>query len=300
MSAIAPARAVRALLPLAALALGACATATSGSSYAMQKAPYYHGRLPAPDAKIAVLPVGTPPVHSFGGGTQAPPPALRALLDSLDGRLGVMVAGPRLAPTVLYEGMPRARFGCAPELSGETARMGKSLFSPGCADVDEKTDSRENQLDVRSGTRDWRARVAAALAEQGADYALLVQVVVSDQWVVQRGFSMSKEVRLGTGYTVGVPWLSSLETPVTVVQLAAVLVDAQGKVVRSGVEGMLALQGGGAMSLLGVQKAVAEKDLDRLRVGARRDDLPGRPLVWAAALDALVRQVTGRVAGTAE
>ena len=279
------------LLPsLALLALGACASSTSTRAYQMDKAPYYRGDVAPAGARLAVLPVSAPAIRTFRGDTSAPP-QLRALLDTIDNRLATLVAGPRLATTALIEGAPRVRFGCdAPD--EPTTRFRSALYSPGCNEVDETT-GRHNQLDVTSGTKAWRDRVAGVLDSAGADHLLIVSVEMSDQWPVQKGWSIAKEVRLGTGHSVGIPWLSSLEVPVSVVQLTGMLVDRTGKVRRSGAEGLLAVKTSSAASLMGIQKAVSDEDIARLRVGQRRTELPGAPLVWESALETLVAQLAG-------
>ena len=282
-----------ALLPLTLLALGARASATSSRTYQMDRAHYYRGDVPAAP-RLVVLPVATPALRTFRGDTSAPP-QLRALLDTIDAHLGAIVRAPRLAPAThaaLLDGAPRVRFGCAAE-DEPTTRFGGALYSPGCLEVDEETVGRHNQLDVTSGTRAWRERVAAALDSADADHLLIVALEMSDQWPVQKGWSMAKEVRLGTGHSVSIPWLSSLEVPVSVVQLTGLLVDRTGKVVRSGAEGLLAVRTSSAASLMGIQKAVSDDDIARLRVGERRADLPGAPLVWESALETLVAQVAG-------
>ena len=101
--------------------------------------------------------------------------------------------------------------------------------------------------------------------------------------------------RLGRDYTVGVPWLTSLEHPVAVVQLTGVLVGRDGRAIRIGAEGMLAKRSHILVSALGAQSLVSDEDLERLRT-LRRHDLPNQPLVWQVALRNLVSQLTGQVA----
>ena len=279
------------ILALPLLALGACASATTTRVYQMDRAPYYRGDVPASGARLAIAPVAAPAVRTWRGEATTSP-QLRALLDTIDARLSTLVAGSRVADVALLEGAPRVRFGCdAPD--EPTTSVHGGLYSPGCNEVDDETTGRHNQLDVTTGTKAWRERVAAILDSAGADHLLIVSVEMSDQWPVQKGWSMAKEVRLGTGYAVGIPWLSSLSNPVSVVQLTGLVVDRTGRVRRSGAEGMLAVQTGSAASLMGIQKAVSDEDLARLRVGQRRSELPGAPLVWEAALETLVAQVAG-------
>ena len=45
---------------------------------------------------------------------------------------------------------------------------------------------------------------------------------------------------LGTGFTKSLPWLTSLETPVAVLQLTGALVGRDGKAIRIGSEGFYA------------------------------------------------------------
>jgi hypothetical protein len=105
--------------------------------------------------------------------------------------------------------------------------------------------------------------------------------------------SLGKEIRLGSDYTVGVPWLTSLERPIAVVQLTGAVIGRDGRAIRIGAEGMLAKRSNIALSAIGAQMLVTDDDIERLRT-LRRDDLPGQPLVWQVALKQLVSQLTGR------
>ncbi len=104
-------------------------------------------------------------------------------------------------------------------------------------------------------------------------------------------------MRLGDGYDVPVPWLTSLDQPVSVLQLTGALVGRDGPAVRIGAKGLVVRRTHLLVSSMGAQALIRDEDVESLRT-RRRDDLPGRPLVWQAALRSLVAELTddGRLA----
>jgi hypothetical protein len=126
----------------------------------------------------------------------------------------------------------------------------------------------------------------------GVQRVLVVTVEVSDFLPRQRGMLGQKIIELGTGNVASLPWLTSLETPVSVVQLTGALVDRDGRALRIGAEGLLPKRTRLLVSAVGGQELVGDDDITRLRT-MRRDDLPGKPLAWRVALEALVSQLTG-------
>jgi hypothetical protein len=61
----------------------------------------------------------------------------------------------------------------------------------------------------------------------------------------------------------------------------------------TGAEGLFARSTGILVSSLGTQAVLTDEDVDRVRT-LRRDELPGRPLLWQAAIRNLVAELTGR------
>ncbi|HSM60010.1 MAG TPA: hypothetical protein VK849_04395, partial [Longimicrobiales bacterium] len=59
-----------------------------------------------------------------------------------------------------------------------------------------------------------------------------------------------------------------------------------------GAEGLLARRTDLKLSAIGAQELVTDEDVERL-LTERRDDLPGAPLVWQAALRNLVAGLLG-------
>ena len=116
---------------------------------------------------------------------------------------------------------------------------------------------------------------------------------MSDYYIRQHGLAGRKEVELGTGYTIDVPWLTGLNTPVNVLQLTGAVMNADGTALRIGTEGMLARRTGMMVGAFASQRVITDDVVDQLR-SARRNNLPGQPLVWQVALRNLVAALTGR------
>jgi hypothetical protein len=148
-------------------------------------------------------------------------------------------------------------------------------------------------LALRRPSAEWIRGVQPIMDSAGATHALLVTLEVGQYWLSQRGILGRKRVELGTGHLAAVPWLTSLETPVTVLQLTGVVVSRDGRGTRIGAEGIMATRTGIVASAFGAQRPISDEDVARVRT-APRADLPGEPLAWTVALSNLVAGVTGR------
>lgn len=273
---------------LAALLLGAagCATleqAAVGRTDRLTGAPFYktYTKRAAAGTTI-VLPVVVDPESAEPFNMAGREAALEPLLDALDGALARQpccryVASPALPKTggpVVYLGM----------LDGEFAPPGTGLeqeyyeeYSPMILHV----------LDPRA---EWRAAAAAIAAREQASSILIVQLAFTQFPKADRGV-FGKKVVLGTDYEVPVRFFSAVDKPIEVVALTGILLDPSGEPLRAGGEGII-----GYDAPFWVQVFEAGKDIDtgaveRLVAGERRDDLPGRPLNWQAALEQLLQQM---------
>jgi hypothetical protein len=139
----------------------------------------------------------------------------------------------------------------------------------------------------------WAAWARDVARDAGVGRVLVVTLEVGRLWPRQVGARGDKVVDLGTGYAERLPWLTSLETPVSVLQLTGALVEADGRAVRIGAEGILARRTRLLVSAAGAEELITDDDVERART-LRRDDLPGRPYAWQAALRSLVAGLTGR------
>ncbi|HJU68745.1 MAG TPA: hypothetical protein VJ650_10920 [Gemmatimonadaceae bacterium] len=277
----------------AALALAsiACAGSTIGSGVGdafLEQPPFYAGGPVPAEGRIAHLGIAyqrgatQEPIFEPANESGSPIAALlrdmNAYLDSLGAtmRVATPASGPGRSPDVMF--------------SCETSP------DADCASADEGVlgDRKEKmRLAVARPSAEWTAWLGSALDAAGASRALLITLEIGDYRMTQKSWRGDKAVFLGTGYSVNVPWLTSLETPVNVLQLTGALIDRDGKAVRIGAEGLLARRTRLLVSSIGGQELISDEDVQRLRT-ARREDLPGQPLVWQVALRHLVAQLTGR------
>jgi hypothetical protein len=290
MSSIAFARVFARVAPIASLVvtLSACAGSTVGSGVGdrmLEEPPYYAGRLlPITERSFAVTPIGyqrgaaqSPifePEGDDGGELAALLRDMNAFLaDSL--RVGVTITDARALPGRAVDVM----FRC------ETDTFDDCAFPEDGAGP-------QMRLAVARPSQEWADALATSLDRAGATYALVITLEISDYWTYQRNFRGSKEVRLGTDNRVDVPWLTSLETPVSVLQLTGAVIDREGRAVRIGAEGLLARRTSIVVSAIGGQQLISDEDIATLRT-QRRDDRAGAPLAWQVALRALVEGLIG-------
>lgn len=275
--------------------VGACAT---GSTYRsgvgdklLEHAPYYAGPAPAADsARIGHLPVGyqrgstqSPifePQNKSGTPIAAFLADLSAYLDSLGLTTRVAMVSARGTP-------PDVRFSCETEPAGpddECATGGEGALG---------RDDVVMHLAVGRPSSEWVQSAAAAMDSALVGSLLVITLEIGQYRLRQRGVLGQKEVELGTKHVVSIPWLTSLETPVPVLQLTGARVGRDGQAQRIGAEGLLARRTSLPISAIGGQALISDAEVEQAR-NARRDDLPGQPLVWQVALRELVRGLIGR------
>ena len=281
----------RPVLYIAAL-FGSAACASTGATFqsgvgpkSIDHPPFYAGaEVTATQRRVAHLAIryqrGAEQAEFFepAGGSGTPVGKLLAemnqYLDSL--RMSVpTVAAPETGTA------PDIHFGCTPDASGDCAEEGEATEA-----------NRHLLLSVGRPSKEWITWLGSALDSTRAEEAIVITLELGNYWPRQKGWSLNKEVELGTGYSVPIPKLTSLEKPVAVVQLTGALVGRDGRAIRIGAEGMLAKRTNIVLSSMGVQSLISDEELERVRT-LRREDLPGQPLVWQAALRTLVAQLTG-------
>ena len=276
--------------------LGACAT--TGSTYRsgvgdklLKHPPYYAGATPqsTDTGRIAHFPIAyqagstQPPMFEPGNAAGSPIAMLladmNAYLDSLGLTTRVSSAPPKGTP-------PDVRFSCETPPAGPEDECATGDGALGRDDIVMK-------LAAGRPSADWTTNAATALERAGASTALVITLEIGQYRVRQRGLRGDKEVELGTGHVASVPWLTSLETPVSVLQLTGARIARDGQALRIGAEGMLARRTSLPISAIGGQTLIRDADIEQLR-SARRNDLPDDPLAWQTALRTLVRGLTGR------
>ena len=264
-------------VPLLAACAGTGSTWRSGVGDKFLGEPPYYAGTSGPAGAVAHLPVSyqrgaaQSPIFEPSDADDAPVAALLADMNAyLDG-LGV---------STRVQARPR---GTAPDVLFSCERL------PG-DDCDAADNRRPMRLAVARPSREWADWAAAEAATFGADRVLVITLEVGNYLPRQRNLLGAKEVRLGSGYSADLPWLTSLDEPVGVLQLTGALVDREGRALRIGAEGMFARRTGILLSAIGAQRLISDEDVAHLRT-ARREDLPGQPLVWQAALGTLVREL---------
>lgn len=289
------------LASVAPLLLASCATTgatfRSGVGDAhLEHPPYYAGAaVIANERPIGHLPIAyqrgatQAPIFEPEGGSDSPAAALlremNAYLDSLGATKGLVSAGASIPSGT----PPDVMFGCETDPAGDCLTPGAVTEGAFQRSGDDPT----MRLAVGRPSTDWTTGMRAALDRAGAGRALVLTLEVAPYRITRTGWRNSKSVALGTGYSVKLPWLTSIDEPVQVLQLTGVLVDADGRAVRIGAEGLFARRTGIVASGAGLQALVTDEDVAKLRT-TRREDLAGQPLVWQVALRHLVAQLTGK------
>ena len=264
--------------------------------------PYYAGTKPELVARdtgrIGHLPIAfqrgasQAPIFDPRSGRGSPIDALLEHMNAYLDSLGVstrLVEGRRVSAVAHAATAvpPDVRVGCAPELGipgNDCAERGDSALGRGRQTM---------QLAVGRPSAEWVAWTREVTSAANASRTLVITLEVGQYLTRQEGWRGSKVVELGTGHTAKLPWLTSLETPVTVLQLTGALVDQDGKALRIGAEGFFARRTRLLVSSVGGQELLSDEDVTAIGT-LRREDLPGQPLAWRVAMRELVSGLTGR------
>ena len=299
----------RTLATLTLVAAAACATAGStfrsgvGDTY-LAHPPYYAGAHPT---VLNGGPLGHLPIAFQRGAAQAPifdpregaGTPIGDLLSEMNAYLDSLARASNLSIRLVEGGRvsavthaatrvpPDVQFGCITEgnLPGEDcAARGDSALGRG--------DQRMRLAVGRPGS-EWVSWIRDVARDNHVSHVLVLTLEVGQYLPRQVGWRGDKEVELGTKYVARLPWLTSLETPVPVLQLTGALVDTTGRALRIGAEGILPVRTRLAVSALGGQELLRDEHVKEAR-SLHRDDLPGQPLAWQVAVQNLVAQLTGR------
>lgn len=295
---------ILALVPFLAGCATTGATFRSGvGTKDFEHPPYYAGATPEAVAldstrlahvpiafqRGATQPASFDPRDDSGSPIQSLLAEMNAYLDSLG--VSTRVASTTGAPSPVAQASrgapPDVSFGCKPELGlpGHDCAAGDDAFFG--------RKKRKMELAVGRPSTDWIAWMRGALDDAQAARALVITLEVSQYVPLQEGFLGHKVLELGNGHTAKLPWLTSVDTPVSVLQLTGAVVDREGKAVRIGAEGFYAHRTRLLVSAVGGQELLSDEDVNAVRA-QRREDLPGQPLAWRVALRELVSGLTSR------
>lgn len=288
-------------LVAAVLVLTACATtgSTFGSGVGdamLAEPPWYAGtpveRVARDSGAIAhtaiVFQRGASQAAVFDPAADAGSP-IDSMITAMNRWLDAAGVSRRVAGSGLSGAAPDVRFGCLTEFGvpgNDCAARGDSALGRGRQSM---------QLSVGRPSREWVATLDDA-ADPAVAHVLVITLEVGQYLVRQEGWRGTKRVALGTGHDIGLPWLTSLETPVMVLQVTGALVDRSGRAIRIGAEGFHAVRTPLPISALRAQSLLSDDDV-RSALQAKRTDLAGEPLAWQVALQQLVQHLTGRRPG---
>lgn len=291
--------------------LGACATTgatfRSGVGDSMLEHPPYYAGVPLEVVRGDSTRIGHLPIAFQRGASQAPifdprngsGSQIDRLLDEMNAYLDSLGVSTRLVEGRRVSAVARAvtntppdvRFGCISALGipgNDCAERGDSALGRG---------RQAMQLSVGRPSLEWVDWIAKVGEDNQTARTLVITLEVGQYLTRQEGWRGTKILELGTDHRVQLPWLTSLETPVTVLQLTGVLVNRDGKAVRIGAEGLCARRSALLVSAVAGQELLSEADVEALRT-TKRDDLPQAPIAWQVALRELVSRLTAREART--
>jgi len=138
-------------------------------------------------------------------------------------------------------------------------------------------------------TKDWKEWAIQACARQDADYMLFITIGISDYLIRQKNWLGKKEFYLGTGNRKPIKWLASLDDPVEVIHFTGVLIDAQGKIRKTGAEGIISAKTASFLeSIVGLRNYITDEAISQITTDAVRKDLADQPLAYVVALNNLV------------
>ncbi len=278
------------LFIIIALMMFACAALKNlrtSTEVVLSKPPNYYGRLPR--EKIASLKVGHLPittdirVKEWHNDTIWNT-ILKDMTDYLDS-LGISEPLPDL-------GLPLSEF---PDIYVGSPEMFGAPVTSSSYDSGDKNYIPPMVLYYRNPSLNWKEKMIHLCAERNLDYVLFISVGFSEYMIRQKNWLGQKELVLGTGYRIPVKWLSSLQDPVDVIHVTGALIDKQGKIRRSGAEGILAAKTASLLeSAIGLHNALGDEAVSQLTTNVVRKDLPGHPLAYQVALRNLIANLLGR------
>ncbi|NOZ61268.1 MAG: hypothetical protein GXO74_06270 [Calditrichaeota bacterium] len=267
----------------AAIVFVSCAAITKHMQYSKEtkidKPPYYASfstKSPASAQDIAILPVQLKKSADFFS------TSLKPLQDAVNSFLKEKLS------SAFQESLQIPTKEAPEVLFGDERYLSES-------DSDEKDETATEPrmlLITRQSSPNWRENWQKLGVK--FPYAIIITLSYSGYQAKMKNWKGSKELRLGTNYIADLPWLTSLDDPIPVIQLTGALINSEGKIVRVGAEGICFKRGSFVQSLIGLGKIYSNDDIQKVVHGYRREDLPGKPLAWQVAAENLIKGLTSR------
>ena len=152
---------------------------------------------------------------------------------------------------------------------------------------------------IRKPAEPWKKKLKETAAEMDVDYILYISVGFSEYLYQKKALLSKTEVfDLGTGSKIPKKWYHNDDSPVEVLHVTGTLMDAEGTILRSGAEGIIAKNRGfwdlHSLSPFDLDNTVEKSELEKVLTDEKREDLPGQPLKWKVAVQNLVAQLLNR------
>jgi hypothetical protein len=257
----------------------------SSSSKVVKKAPYYDGEKITINGDVGLLPVEMDIRLYRAYFENDRKHALEPLIDAID---NAVCGFDNIVPLDFIDLPPEQ----APDIyMGNVESFNSPATYTGTGENDEDN---EMVLYRYSPSSAWKDSLLARAEQNHVDYFLFITVGFSEYFLRMKNLLGSKELQLGTGYSIPSEWLTDLDTPAEVLHVTGALLDKNGKILRCGAEGIIAKKTGFLKSLIDLQEMISTEEIANLLKNDRREDLPEKPLKWEAALQNLVAQLLGR------
>ena len=257
----------------------------SSSTKVVKKAPYYDGKKITLNGNVGLFPVEMDirlyRAYFEGDRKYALEPLMDAIDETASGFDNIILLNFIDLPP---EQAPDIYMGNADAFNSPASHSGSN---------DEDEDN-EMVLYRYSPSAAWKDSLLARAGQNNVEYFLYITVGFSEYFLRMKNLLGSKELQLGTGYSIPSKWLTDLDMPAEVLHVTGALLDKNGKILRCGAEGIIAKKTGFLQSLIDVQDLISEEEITNLLNNDRREDLPGTPLKWKAALQNLVAQLLGQ------
>jgi hypothetical protein len=150
-------------------------------------------------------------------------------------------------------------------------------------------------LRILNSSRTWIDSVFNLIENENIDYILFISLGRTEYFAQSTGKVGENYIDMGTGYELPIKELVALNAPIPVLQIKGALIDRKGTILRAGAEGILPLEPSKfKVSKIKMDNILTEKDIQKMMVKERRNNLPKSPLTWQICLQNLTANLLER------
>ncbi len=184
----------------------------------------------------------------------------------------------------------------APDLFvGYSGMFGAPVAPSSFSDQEGEEEQPQMVIYYKNPSEKWKKKLLEITRREKVEAVLFLSVGLSEYLIRQKNWLGKKELALGTGYSVPMKWLSSLDDPIDVLHFTGCLMDRNGKIYRVGAEGIVAARPASFFeSIIGFRNSLSYDTIRKITTEIKRTDLKGAPLSYRVALQNLVASLLGR------